>query len=208
MRLSHVAYRSFSFKFVAAATPTSCSRCPAQVARTPCGRRNQVATATSSVSIHSARPSNEVSVAFVNACLRPESVVIRLLFEAQPSMRLKRLLDNARFDEAEKFAVKYGLDLQVCGRTRAAVKRFLFSKCKWQGSAICFAAMSSRKSRTTTCSAFSSRLTTIRYVTTRIYDLVHCISGCGLLRGRTDQSRLLQAHRRHSRLCGWPEDRR
>lgn len=43
---------------------------------------------------------------------KPESVVIRLLFEAQPSMRLKRLLDNARFDEAEKFAVQYGLDLQ------------------------------------------------------------------------------------------------
>lgn len=43
--------------------------------------------------------------------------MIRLLFEAQPSMRLKRLLDNARFDEAEKFAVQYGLDLQVCVRS-------------------------------------------------------------------------------------------
>lgn len=45
--------------------------------------------------------------------VRPQAVAIQIVYEAQPSMRLKRLLDSARFDDAEVFASKYHLDIQV-----------------------------------------------------------------------------------------------
>jgi hypothetical protein len=42
-----------------------------------------------------------------------ENYRLRLITEAQPDMKLARLLNECRFDEAEVFATQFGLDLQV-----------------------------------------------------------------------------------------------
>lgn len=41
------------------------------------------------------------------------NIRVRLITEAQPDMKLARLLNKCRFDEAEQFAIQFGLDLQV-----------------------------------------------------------------------------------------------
>lgn len=57
--------------------------------------------------------SGESSIVFLDALLDKLTVNIRFISEAQPSLRLQRLLKRGMYDEAELFAKTFGLNVQV-----------------------------------------------------------------------------------------------
>lgn len=49
----------------------------------------------------------------LNFVFRPNNITVRFISEAQPSLRLKRLLDFGRFNDALEFAKQHDLSLDV-----------------------------------------------------------------------------------------------